>query len=115
MALAPEPQSNAAAVPVIALDRVAIAFDDNIVLRDVSFTLPRGQMAILLGRSGSGKSVILKLILGLMRPDSGTIHVDGQRVDNMPERDLLRLRADIGMMFQENALFDSLTVDENVG
>ena len=72
-------------------------------------------MNILLGASGSGKSVVLKLILGLLRPDSGRILVDGQRVDDMAERDLLRLRADVGMLFQENALFDSLTVAENVG
>jgi len=72
-------------------------------------------MMILLGASGAGKSVVLKLILGLFRPDSGTIHVNGQRVDSMDERELLRVRADIGMVFQENALFDSLTVAENVG
>jgi phospholipid/cholesterol/gamma-HCH transport system ATP-binding protein len=72
-------------------------------------------MRILLGASGSGKSILLKLILGLLRPDSGTIHVNGQRIDDMRERDLLRMRADIGMLFQESALFDSLTVAENVG
>ncbi len=72
-------------------------------------------MTILLGASGAGKSVLLKLILGLFRPDAGTIHVNGQRVDRMPEHELLRLRGDIGMLFQESALFDSLTVAENVG
>ena len=72
-------------------------------------------MRILLGASGAGKSLVLKLILGLLRPDSGTILVNGQRVDTMAERDLLQMRADIGMVFQENALFDSLTVGENVG
>ena len=72
-------------------------------------------MRMLLGPSGSGKSVILKLILGLMRPDSGTVTVQGHRVDLMAEADLLKMRADIGMVFQENALFDSLTVAENVG
>ena len=72
-------------------------------------------MRILLGASGSGKSLILKLILGLLRPDSGAILVNGQRVDTMPESALLQMRADIGMVFQENALFDSLTVGENVG
>ena len=72
-------------------------------------------MRFLLGASGSGKSVLLKLILGLFRPDSGTIIVNGQDINDMAERDLLRLRTDIGMVFQENALFDSLTVDENVG
>ena len=72
-------------------------------------------MNILLGASGAGKSVVLKLILGLLRPDAGTILVNGQRVDHMAERDLMRVRGDIGMLFQESALFDSLTVAENVG
>jgi phospholipid/cholesterol/gamma-HCH transport system ATP-binding protein len=94
---------------------VSFAFDDHIVLRDVSFTVPRASMRILLGASGAGKSVVLKLILGLLRPDSGTIFVNGERVDQMPEHDLMRLRVDIGMLFQESALFDSLTVAENVG
>jgi phospholipid/cholesterol/gamma-HCH transport system ATP-binding protein len=101
--------------PAVVFDRVSLAFDDLVVLDGLSFTVPMGAMRILLGASGAGKSVVLKLILGLLRPDSGTISVNGQRVDTMPERDLLRLRADIGMLFQENALFDSLTVAENVG
>ena len=70
---------------------------------------------MLLGASGAGKSVVLKLILGLLRPDAGRIFVDGRRVDDMPERDLMAVRANIGMLFQESALFDSLTVAENVG
>ena len=94
---------------------VSFAFDDHVVLRDVSFAVPRGSLRFLLGASGSGKSVLLKLMLGLLRPDSGRIVVNGERIDNMPERDLLRLRAGIGMVFQENALFDSLSVAENVG
>ena len=85
------------------------------MLRDLSFRIQRGATMILLGGSGAGKSVVLKLILGLLRPDAGTIYVQGHRIDNMAERDLLRVRADIGMLFQGNALFDSLTVDENVG
>jgi phospholipid/cholesterol/gamma-HCH transport system ATP-binding protein len=96
-------------------DNVSFAFDDNVVLRDVSFSVPKGSMRILLGASGAGKSVLLKLVLGLLKPDSGTIVVNDQRVDQMPEVELLRLRRDIGMLFQENALFDSLTVAENVG
>src|SRR5215467_9501218 len=101
--------------PAIVFDKVSFGFDDHEVLKDLSFTIPMGSMSILVGASGAGKSVVLKLILGLFRPDSGTIHVKGQRVDNMRERDLLALRGDIGMLFQETALFDSLTVDENVG
>jgi len=99
----------------VVFDTVSFAFDDHVVLRDISFSVPKGSMAVLLGASGAGKSVVLKLILGLLRPDAGAILVNGQRVDRMPEHDLLRLRGDIGMLFQENALFDSLTVAENVG
>jgi phospholipid/cholesterol/gamma-HCH transport system ATP-binding protein len=99
----------------VAFDRVSFAFDDHVVLRNVSFELPKGSMKILLGASGAGKSVLLKLILGLFRPDAGQIFVNGQRIDNLPEQELLRLRADIGMVFQELALFDSFTVNENVG
>jgi phospholipid/cholesterol/gamma-HCH transport system ATP-binding protein len=101
--------------PAVVFENVSLAFDEQAVLRDVSFTVPKGSMRILLGASGAGKSVVLKLILGLLCPDSGRIHVNGRRVDNLPERDLLGVRADIGMLFQETALFDSLTVEQNVG
>jgi phospholipid/cholesterol/gamma-HCH transport system ATP-binding protein len=101
--------------PAVVFDKVSFAFDEHQVLRDVSFSVPAGSMRILLGASGAGKSVLLKLILGLLKPDAGGIFVDGQRVDAMSEHDLLRLRGNVGMLFQENALFDSLTVDENVG
>ena len=85
----------------IEFSRVSLAFDDHEVLRDLSFTIPRGAMRILFGASGAGKSQILKLTLGLLKPDSGTILVNGLRVDQMSEHDLLRMRADIGMVFQE--------------
>jgi phospholipid/cholesterol/gamma-HCH transport system ATP-binding protein len=99
----------------VEFDLVSFAFDEHVILRDVSFAVPNGAMTILLGESGVGKSVTLKLILGLMRPDAGSILVNGERVDAMHERELMRVRADIGMVFQELALFDSLTVGENVG
>lgn len=99
----------------VEFENVSLAFDDHVVLKDLSFSIAEGSMRILLGASGAGKSLILKLILGLVRPDAGTILVNGQRVDNMPEAELLKMRSDIGMVFQENALFDSLTVAENVG
>jgi phospholipid/cholesterol/gamma-HCH transport system ATP-binding protein len=111
----PKPTPADDQTPAVVLDRVSFAFDDQVVLENVSFSVPKAGMTILLGASGAGKSVLLKLVLGLFRPDSGTILVNGQRVDTMPERDLLRLRSDIGMLFQENALFDSLTVARNVG
>jgi phospholipid/cholesterol/gamma-HCH transport system ATP-binding protein len=106
---------NDSATAAVVFDQVSFAFDDNVVLRDVSFSVPKGTMYILLGASGAGKSIVLKLILGLFRPDAGAIHVNGHRVDQMSERELLELRGDIGMLFQENALFDSLTVAGNVG
>ena len=102
-------------VPAVVFDRVSFAFDEHVILQDISFSVPAGAMWIVLGASGSGKSIMLKLILGLIRPDAGRIYVNGHRVDDMPERDLMAVRADIGMSFQENALFDSLTVAENVG
>jgi phospholipid/cholesterol/gamma-HCH transport system ATP-binding protein len=101
--------------PVIVLDKVSLAFDDKVVLKEVSFTLLPGHTKIILGASGSGKSTILKLILGLWKPDSGTILVNGERIDTMDELQLMKMRADIGMVFQEGALFDSLSVAENVG
>jgi phospholipid/cholesterol/gamma-HCH transport system ATP-binding protein len=105
----------AAGTPAVVFDQVSLAFDDNVVLRDVSFTVRAGRMTLLLGASGTGKSVILKLILGLLKPDAGIIRVNGVRIDTMTEPQLMAIRADIGMLFQESALFDSLSVADNVG
>jgi phospholipid/cholesterol/gamma-HCH transport system ATP-binding protein len=102
-------------MPIVAFDRVSLAFDDKVVLREISFTLLEGHTKIFLGASGSGKSTILKLIVGLLKPDAGEIAVNGLRTDRMTESELNAVRADLGMVFQEGALFDSLTVDENVG
>jgi phospholipid/cholesterol/gamma-HCH transport system ATP-binding protein len=99
----------------VAFENVSLAFDDHVVLRGVSFEVREGHMTILIGASGTGKSVILKLILGLLRPDSGVIRIGGQRVDNLTEGQMMRVRSNIGMLFQESALFDSLTVADNVG
>ncbi|MBP1606162.1 MAG: metN [Acidobacteria bacterium] len=101
--------------PVVVFDGVSLAFDDRVILKSVSFALLLGHTKIILGASGAGKSTILRLILGLLKPDAGVIWVNGERVDGMSERELMRVRADIGMVFQEGALFDSLTVRENVG
>src|SRR5262245_56613316 len=101
--------------PSVVFERVSLAFDDKVVLRDVSFALMPGHTKIILGASGSGKSTILKLILGFWKPDGGEIWVNGQRIDTMRESELMSIRAGIGMVFQESALFDSLTVGENVG
>jgi len=101
--------------PIVVFDKVSLAFDDKVILHNVSFTLITGRTKIILGASGAGKSTILKLILGLLKPDSGIIWVNGERVERMPELELMKVRADLGMVFQEGALFDSLTVAENVG
>jgi phospholipid/cholesterol/gamma-HCH transport system ATP-binding protein len=109
------PRSINGETPVIAFDGVSLAFDDNVVLKNVSFALLPGRMKICLGASGAGKSTILRLVLGLLRPDAGAIWVHGRRVDQLSEAELMPVRADLGMVFQEGALFDSLTVRENVG
>ena len=99
----------------IVFEHVHLAFDEKAILRDVSFTLETGHTKIFLGASGAGKSTILRLTLGLLKPDSGRIFVNGEQIDRMPEDELRSVRADLGMVFQEGALFDSLTVGENVG
>ncbi|HEX5474295.1 MAG TPA: ATP-binding cassette domain-containing protein [Vicinamibacterales bacterium] len=101
--------------PIIVFDRVTLSFDENVILRDISFTLQTGHTKVFLGASGAGKSTILRLILGLLKPDAGRIFVNGERVDDMTEDQLMLVRGDLGMVFQEGALFDSLTVRENVG
>ena len=98
----------------IVFEDVHLAFEDNEVLRGVSFHLPFGETKALFGVAGAGKSTILKLALGLLAPDSGKITVLGNEITQMRERDLLPLRGHLGMVFQESALFDSLTVRENV-
>jgi phospholipid/cholesterol/gamma-HCH transport system ATP-binding protein len=100
---------------MIVFDNVSIAFEENRVLEGVSFRLAHGETRILLGVAGTGKTLILKLALGLLKPDSGRIYVLGQEVTAMQEKELFQLRRQIGMVFQESALFDSLTVEENVG
>jgi phospholipid/cholesterol/gamma-HCH transport system ATP-binding protein len=101
--------------PIIIFDRVSLAFDEKVILNEVSFTLIKGHTKLILGASGAGKSTILKLILGLLRADAGRIWVNGEQIDRMREEELMKVRVDLGMVFQEGALFDSLTVRENVG
>jgi len=96
-------------------DNVSIAFDERVVLDGVSFQLPHGETKALFGVAGSGKSILLKLAIGLLRPDRGRIFVLGEEVTRMSEQDLFELRRRVGMVFQESALFDSLKVFENVG
>jgi phospholipid/cholesterol/gamma-HCH transport system ATP-binding protein len=121
MPLEPTPSTSAVSTAVerddsvVVFDNVYLAFDEKVVLDGVSFSLSRGHTKIILGASGSGKSTILKLLLGLLKPDAGEIWVNGERTDVMSEAQMMEVRADLGMVFQEGALFDSLTVGENVG
>lgn len=100
---------------VIVFEEVSLAFDDKVILDRVSFELLQGRAKVVLGGSGVGKSTVLRLVLGLLRPDSGAIYINGERVDQLSEEDLMPVRDQLGMVFQEGALFDSLTVRENVG
>jgi len=98
----------------IVFQEVVMAFDEKVVLNGISFRLARGETKAIFGVAGSGKSTILKLSLGLLKPDSGHIYVLGEDVAQMAEEELFELRGRLGMVFQEGALFDSLTVRENV-
>jgi phospholipid/cholesterol/gamma-HCH transport system ATP-binding protein len=101
-------------VPAIEFRDVHLAFDDVVVLDGVSFTVRRGETKIVLGGSGSGKSTIINLILGLLKPDSGQILIDGEDITAYQEPEMMSVRKKIGMVFQEGALFDSLSVYDNV-
>jgi len=101
--------------PVVLFENVCLRFEGPPVLEDVSFQVASGETRILLGPAGVGKSVLLKLANGLLRPDCGRIFLFGEEITSMPEDELLKLRTRTGMVFQEGALFDSLTVRDNVG
>ncbi len=100
--------------PVAVFENVSIGFEGKSVLKNISFEVDRGQTLIILGPAGCGKSVLMKLANGLLSPDSGRITVFGQEISAMGERQMFQLREHIGMVFQESALFDSLSVEDNV-
>ena len=100
--------------PVVVCEDVSITFDIKPVLHDISFSVMPGETRIILGPAGCGKSVLMKLMNGLLRPDTGSIKVFGEEIVTMSEDELYKLRARIGMVFQESALFDSLSVEDNV-
>ena len=102
------PTAEKPAGDVIVFENVVLSFEENRVLDGISFRLPRGETKAIFGVAGSGKSTILKLALGLMKPDGGRITVLGEEVTQMREEELFELRRKIGMVFQESALFDSL-------
>lgn len=101
-------------VPAIEFRDVLLAFDDRVVLNKLSFKVLRGETKIILGGSGGGKSTIIKLVLGLLKPDEGRIFVDGEDITEYSEAQMMDVRKKIGMVFQEGALFDSLSVYDNV-
>ena len=108
------PPSTRSRAPAIKFVDVELAFDDQVILNKVNFTVRQGDMRIVLGGSGSGKSTIINLILGLIKPDAGLIFVDGTEITKLDDMELTRIRKNIGMVFQEGALFDSLSVYDNV-
>lgn len=100
--------------PVVELRRVSKSFGRQRVLDDIDLRVERGKNTVIIGRSGTGKSVLLKHVVGLLRPDRGEVHFEGQRVDQLTERAWVPVRRQISFVFQLNALFDSMTVLENV-
>lgn len=101
--------------PVLRFEGVTVVFDEARALEEVSFQVYAGESRVILGAAGSGKTVLLKTALGLIRPDRGRVWVFGQDITGMPEPELFAVRARIGVLFQEGGLFDSLTIEENVG
>ncbi len=101
-------------VPAIEFRNVHLSFEDKKILNGISFTVRRGETKVILGRSGGGKSTTIRLILGLLKPDSGQILIDGEDITDYTEVEMMKVRAKIGMVFQEGALFDSLSVYDNV-
>jgi phospholipid/cholesterol/gamma-HCH transport system ATP-binding protein len=100
--------------PILEFSHVTLMFDDVVALQNVSFRVEAGGSLVILGAAGCGKSVLLKVSIGLVRPDAGQVYLFGERIDDMPEEKLLAFRQKVGLVFQESALFDSLTVAENV-
>lgn len=101
-------------IPAIEFREVVLAFDDRVILNKLSFKVNRGETRIILGGSGGGKSTIIKIVLGLLKPDSGRVFIDGEDITDYTEAQMMSVRKKIGMVFQEGALFDSLSVYDNV-
>jgi phospholipid/cholesterol/gamma-HCH transport system ATP-binding protein len=99
---------------ILRFDRVSVIYDGVSVLDEVSFSLAAGETCVILGAAGAGKTVLLKTALGLIQPDAGTVWLFNQQITGLRERDLFQIRSQVGMLFQESALFDSMTIAENV-
>src|ERR1051325_4505361 len=110
----PPPRAAAATDTMITVRSLTKKIDRQEILRGVDLTVPRGKTIALIGRSGGGKSVLLKHLIGLMRPDAGEIWIDGQNIIGLTERKLEAIRRKVGILFQGGALFDSMTVEENI-
>ncbi len=106
--------AESAGTPILRFDHVTVSFDGQPAIRDVCFEAAAGETRVILGAAGSGKTVLLKTALGLLRPDEGSVHVFGQDISTLSEAQLFEIRSKMGMLFQESALFDSLTIEENV-
>src|SRR3954454_24712021 len=102
-------------MPLIELKHVSKAFGHLVVLNELDLSIPEGQSLVIIGASGTGKSVLLKHIVGLLKPAKGEVYFDGKRVDQLSELQLVPIRTQFGFLFQMGALFDSMTVEENVG
>src|SRR5215207_6663631 len=100
--------------PAIEFRDVCLSFDDKLILDRINLSVRRGECKLILGRSGGGKSTIIRLILGLLKPDSGRILIDGDDITDYTEVEMMQVRQKIGIVFQEGALFDSISVYENV-
>src|ERR1039457_3669350 len=109
-----EPAAREPSGPIIIFSHVGISFNGRAVLEDVSFSVERGQTLCILGRSGVGKSVALRMLMGFLKPDSGSIHVEGREITSLGEEGMRAIRKRVTMVFQNGALFDSLSVRENV-
>ena len=112
--MADNPRHNTVQDPIVEIERLLVRFGHQLVLRDIHLTIPRGQSLAIIGESGCGKTVLLKTIIGLIKPTEGHVIFDGQRLDELNERDLSALRPRFGLVFQSAALFDSMTVGQNV-
>lgn len=99
---------------IVRFEHVSVSFEGTSALKDVSFEVPEGEARMILGAAGSGKTVLLKTAIGLVRPDSGVVYLMEKNITEMTEREMFGVRSKVGMLFQESALFDSLTIEENV-
>src|SRR5690348_17791605 len=104
----------AGAPSILRFENVTVAFEDTVALKGVSFEAREGESRVILGAAGSGKTVLLKTALGLIKPDAGKVFAFGRDLTLMKEQELFEIRSKIGMLFQESALFDSLDIEENV-